>query len=70
MFVPAGTPPEVIAVLNREMNLVFKDPELINRFKGQFTTFIGGAPDAVTKKIKAEGEVITGIVKRIGLEPQ
>ena len=70
MFVPAGTPPEVIAVLNREMNLVFKDPELINRFKGQFTTFIGGAPDAVTKKIKAEGEVITSIVKRIGLEPQ
>jgi tripartite-type tricarboxylate transporter receptor subunit TctC len=70
MFVPAGTPPEVIAVLNREMNLVFKDPELINRFKGQFTTFIGGAPDAVTKKIKAEGEVITAIVKRIGLEPQ
>jgi hypothetical protein len=52
------------------MNLVFKDPELINRFKGQFTTFIGGAPDAVTKKIKAEGEVITAIVKRIGLEPQ
>jgi tripartite-type tricarboxylate transporter receptor subunit TctC len=70
MFVPAGTPPEVIAILNREMNLVFKDPDLISRFKGQFTSFIGGEPDAVTKKIKSEGDVITSIVKRIGLEPQ
>ncbi len=70
IFVPAGTPPDIIATLNREMNLVFKDPELISRFKGQFTSFIGGAPELVTQKIKEEGEVITAIVKRIGLEPQ
>lgn len=70
IFVPAGTPPDVIAILNREMNLVFRDPELVTRFKGQFTSFIGGAPEVVTQKIKAEGEVVTSIVKRIGLEPQ
>ena len=70
MFVPAGTPPDVIAILNREMNLVLRDPELVTRFKGQFTSFIGGAPEVVTQKIKAEGEVVTSIVKRIGLEPQ
>ena len=70
MFVPAGTPQNVIDVLNQEMNLVFKDPDLISRFKGQFTSFIGGAPEAVTQKIRDEGEVITAIVKRIGLEPQ
>lgn len=70
IFVPAGTPPDVIATLNKEMNLVFKDPDLISRFKGQFTSFIGGEPEAVTKKIRDEGEVITSIVKRIGLEPQ
>lgn len=70
MFVPTGTSPEIIATLNREMNLVFKDPDLISRFKGQFTSFIGGPPELVTKKIRDEGEVITAIVKRIGLEPQ
>lgn len=70
MFVPAGTPADVIDLLNREMNLVFKDPVLLSRFKGQFTSFIGGAPDEVTKKIKAEGDVITKIVNRIGLEPR
>ena len=67
---PAGTPPEVIAILNKEMNLVFKDPELISRFKTLFTSFIGGPPEAVTKKIKAEGEVVSAIVQRIGLQPQ
>ena len=70
MFVPARTPPEVIAILNREMNLVFNDPELTSRFKGQFTSFIGGPPEAVTNKIRAEGAVITSIVERIGLVPQ
>lgn len=70
MFVPAGTPPDVIEILNREMNLVFKDPDLTSRFKGQFTSFIGGAPQAVTEKIKAEGDVIRSIVARIGLQPQ
>ena len=68
--VPAGTPQNVIDVLNKEMNLVFTDPDLINRFKGQFTSFIGGAPDAVTKKIKAEGDVVASIVQRIGLKPE
>ena len=70
IFVPAGTPPEVIAILNKEMNLVFRDPELISRFKTLFTSFIGGPPEAVTKKIKAEGEVVSAIVQRIGLQPQ
>ena len=70
MFVPAGTPESVVAVLNREMNLAFKDPDLIGRFKGQFTTFIGGAADAVTNKIKAEGDVIASIVTRIDLQPR
>ena len=70
MFVPAGTPPDVIAVLNKEFNLVFNDPDVTSRFKGQFTRFIGGAPEAVTKKIRDEGEVIAAIVKRIGLVPQ
>ncbi len=70
MFVPAGTSPEIIAILNKELNFVFNDPDVTSRFKGQFTRFIGGAPDAVTKKIRAEGEVIASIVKRIGLEPQ
>ncbi len=70
VFAPAGTPPDIIAILNREMNIVFKDPELTSRFKVQFTTFIGGAPDGVTQKIKSEGEVVASIVKRIGLQPR
>ena len=45
MFVPARTPPQVIAVINREMNLAFRDPELTGRFQGQFTSFVGGAPE-------------------------
>ena len=70
MFVPAGTPPDVIAILNQEMNLVLQDPDLVVRLKGQFTSFVGGAPDAVTRKIKDEGDVVTSIVARIGLQPQ
>ena len=70
MFVPAGTPADVIEILNREMNAVLKDPELLGRFNGQFTSFIGGSPEVVTKKIKDEGDVVAAIVKRIGLEPQ
>ncbi len=70
MFVPAGTPPDIVTKLNKEMNLVLQDPELASRLKGQFTSFIGGPPEAVTKKIKDEGEVVAAILKRIGFKPR
>jgi len=43
MSAPKGTPPEIVAILNKAVNEVLKDPKLIERF-----ATIGGVPKPMT----------------------
>jgi tripartite-type tricarboxylate transporter receptor subunit TctC len=43
MSAPRGTPPEIIAILNKAVNEVLKDPKLVERF-----ATIGGVPKPMT----------------------
>ena len=44
MFAPAGTPPEVIARLNREVNKALATPEVKKWLLGQGVAGVGGTP--------------------------
>jgi tripartite-type tricarboxylate transporter receptor subunit TctC len=63
LIAPAGTPPAVIAWLNREANKVFSAPEVRGRFVTQGATLPLGPPEAFGAFIDAEykkwGPVIT-----------
>jgi tripartite-type tricarboxylate transporter receptor subunit TctC len=68
--VPANTPPEVIAILNREINAAISDPKI----KGRLTDLGGmvlppGTPAEFGKMIADDIEKWTKVVKASGLKP-
>ena len=67
MSAPKGTPPEIVATLNKAVNEVLKDPKLIARFAD-----IGGVPKPMTseeygKLIAAETEKWRKVVEFAGV---
>jgi tripartite-type tricarboxylate transporter receptor subunit TctC len=69
LLAPGGTPPEVIALLNREVHAIFSDPaviaELTRRGVGPALT---GPPSEVTEFVKKEIVRWGDVVRRAGLE--
>jgi tripartite-type tricarboxylate transporter receptor subunit TctC len=64
---PKGTPPEIVAALNKAVNEVMKDPKLIARFAD-----LGGVPKPMTpdeygKFIAAETEKWRKVVEFAGV---
>ena len=70
MFVPAQTPKEIVAVLNRGMRLALGDPDFAARMRSMFLSPVGGPPEAVTATIRQEREVTRSLPGRLGLVPQ
>jgi tripartite-type tricarboxylate transporter receptor subunit TctC len=66
---PGGTPPDIIALLNREVKTIFSDPavkaELTRRGVGPVVT---GPPAELQDYVKKEIVRWSAIVKRAGLE--
>jgi tripartite-type tricarboxylate transporter receptor subunit TctC len=54
LLAPAGTPPAVIAWLNRQANHVFSAPEIHSRYTSQGAEFPLGSPEAFGAHIAAE----------------
>ena len=54
VLAPAGTPREVIAILNREINRALSDPEVRNRLANLGAEPTGGTPQEMAAFVKAE----------------
>src|SRR5262249_52032098 len=54
LMAPAGTPPAVVAWLNRQANEVFSAPEIHSRYTAQGAEFPLGSPAAFGAHIAAE----------------
>ena len=69
LVAPGATPPEVVALLNREVHAIFSDPaviqELTRRGIGPAVT---GPPDEVTVFVKQEIVRWSDVVRKAGLE--
>ena len=70
MFVPAHTPEEIITTINKEMNVVLKDPDMIETMRKVFLFPLGGAPQDVTEKRHFEQDIMRSLADKIGLVPQ
>ena len=53
-YAPAGTPPEIIARLNRELNAVLQIPDLREKLAAQGIEITGGTPAALRAEIEDE----------------
>jgi tripartite-type tricarboxylate transporter receptor subunit TctC len=70
LFAPAGTPGDVIAVLNREFNAALKDPELSAALVKMGLVPHGTTPDEFGDFIRAEMKRWPPIFQRAGITPQ
>ena len=69
LVAPRGTPPEVIALLNREVHAIFSDPAVIAELtKRGVGPAITGTPAEVSDFVKKEIVRWTDVVRRAGLE--
>ncbi len=61
--VAAGTPKEVVARLNREVNAILATPEMRQKLADQGAEVVGGTPEAFAEHIKAEREKWTRVIR-------
>jgi len=68
MFAPAGTPPNIIALLNKETNRVLQSPDLIEKLKAGGVSAGGGTAEAFAEFVKADYAKWGALVKASGIK--
>lgn len=67
---PAGTPPDVVARLQKEIAAALKQPVLVERFGKSGARLIGDTPDQFGKQIRDDRKMWGEIIKAAGITPQ
>ena len=70
LLVPAGTPGEIIARLNKEAVAVMAMPSIRERCEREGMTVVTGTPQEFTAHIRTEIEKWAKIVKSAGIQPE
>jgi tripartite-type tricarboxylate transporter receptor subunit TctC len=71
LFAPAGTPPQIVSRVNRELDRILRSPEVVERMLSMGSIAEGtGNPQAVGAFVNAEFERWAKLVKQIGLQPE
>ena len=68
MFVPAGTPPDVIARLNREVNKALATPEVKKWLLGQGVAGVGGTPGDLARHRATDSAKWGKVIKDQGIK--
>jgi tripartite-type tricarboxylate transporter receptor subunit TctC len=71
LLAPAGTPPNAVQRINREMDRVLADPEVAQRLYDLGLVNEGaGTPESLNDFLRAERERWAKLVREIGLQPE
>ena len=70
ILAPAGTPPEVVATINRDTNTVLKMPEIAARLLGFGIYDPGGTPEELARFVRSERANYAKAVKAAGIKPE
>jgi tripartite-type tricarboxylate transporter receptor subunit TctC len=68
VMVPAGTPRAVIDRLNKEIDAIFKEPDVIARMNAQGFALVGGTPEEFGKLVDDEAKRWAPVIKSVGLK--
>ncbi len=60
---PKGMPPDVVAFLNREMNEAMKKESIVEKFRAEGTTIVGGTPEQMMQVVRSDIERWRNLVK-------
>jgi tripartite-type tricarboxylate transporter receptor subunit TctC len=70
MFVPAGTPQEIVTTLNRVGTKIITLPDIKARLETLGYLTVGSTPDDFAKRIKIDIETWSRVIKTAGITPQ
>lgn len=68
MFAPAGTPREIIALLNAEVNRAIREPDVRTKLGSQGVEFTGGTPEQAEAFLRAEMKRWAQLAKATGMK--
>ncbi len=68
VFAPAGTPKEIIAILNQEFNRAIRLAEVKEKLDGMGAEAIGTTPEAFATYIKTEASKYADVIKKSGAQ--
>jgi tripartite-type tricarboxylate transporter receptor subunit TctC len=69
VFAPAGTPPEIVARLNKEFNAAMSRPELMSVMEKQSFMLNGSTPEQLGTLVREQLESFRSTLKLAGVEP-
>jgi tripartite-type tricarboxylate transporter receptor subunit TctC len=70
MFAPAGTPPEIVALLVREVRAAMQKPEARDAARKYGYQIVAGTPDEMRARLIAEIQGVKELVAKAGIKPQ
>ena len=70
IFVRAGTPPDVIAKLNRDLTTAVQSKDFRERFRKRGAEVVVGGPEGLAKILNEEIPLYAGIIKSAHIVPQ
>lgn len=68
IMVPAATPKEIIARLNREMVAALQNPAVKSRLAGEGAEAVGNSPEQATAAVRADLDKWIDVVRRTGIK--
>ena len=70
LFAPAGTPPEIIALLSRESQAALKTPEARDQAHRAGYQIVAGTPEQLAARLASEIPAVKELVSRLGIKPE
>jgi tripartite-type tricarboxylate transporter receptor subunit TctC len=70
LFAPAGTPPEIVAVLVKESRAAFQKPEAIEQAHRAGFEITAGTPEQLAARVAAEIPMVKELVDKAGIKPE
>lgn len=70
LFAPAGTDPQWIARINREVNALLADPDTHRRVEALEMQVTGGSADSLARQLQSDIERYRRIATQAGLQPE
>jgi len=70
LFAPAGTPPEIVALLVKESRAAMQRPETREAARKAGFEIVAGTPDELAARVAAEVPMVRDLVARTGIKPE
>jgi tripartite-type tricarboxylate transporter receptor subunit TctC len=70
LFAPAGTPPEIVARLNAEVQKIMQQPDVQKRLETEGARFVPTTPQSFAAFQKAEAEKWAKAIREAGIKPE